>query len=369
MVHASLPPDGRAARPRSVVFYLPQFHPIPENDEWWGPGFTEWVNVAAARPRFAGHDQPHIPADLGFYDLRTEQARDAQAELARRHGVDAFCYYHYWFNGRRLLEQPFTEVLRSGRPDFEFCLCWANEPWTRSWDGASSTVLVEQRYSEQDDVDHIRSLLPAFADPRYVRVDGRPLFLVYRSTHLPDPQRTTDTWRRECVAAGLPEPYLCAVQSFVEERTDPRARGFDAAVDFQPDWRGIRQAAPRRAARRLLPGRLHDRAGSAEVLRVPYEQVMRRALDEREEGYRRFPCVMPSWDNSPRRARGAVVIEGSTPQLYEQWLRAIASQRPELLFVNAWNEWGEGCHLEPSRRWGRAYLEAHARVMAEVRGA
>jgi hypothetical protein len=365
MAHAHSRPDGDAAKPRSIAFYLPQFHPIPENDEWWGPGFTEWVNVAAARPRFNGHEQPHVPTDLGVYDLRMEGTRIAQAELARRHGVDAFCYYHYWFNGRRLLEQPFDEMLRSGRPDFGFCLCWANEPWTRSWDGGTSTVLMEQRYSEQDDVDHIRALLPAFADPRHLRVDGRPLFLVYRATQLPDSRRTTETWRRECAAAGLPEPYLCTVQSFHDERVDPRSLGFDGAVDFQPDWRGIKQNAARRVAGRLLGGQ----AGSADVLRVPYEQVMQRALGEPVPEYTRFPCVMPSWDNSPRRARGAVVIEGSTPELYEQWLRVVASRRPELLFVNAWNEWGEGCHLEPCRRWGRAYLEAHARVMAEVRGA
>ncbi len=174
---------------RGIAFHLPQFHPIPENDEWWGKGFTEWTNVAKATPRFPGHYQPHLPADLGFYDLRLPEARAAQAELAARYGIYGFCYYHYWFSGRRLLERPVNEIWKSGEPDFPFCLCWANENWTRQWDGQNAQVLLEQHYSAADDLAHIRSLIPLFKDRRYIRVADRPLLLVYRASRLPEPEK------------------------------------------------------------------------------------------------------------------------------------------------------------------------------------
>ena len=205
---------------RSVAFYLPQFHAIPENDRWWGEGFTDWRNTAEATPRFDGHYQPHIPGELGYYDLRAPEARAAQAELASVYAVDAFCYYHYWFSGRRLLEQPFDAVLHSGEPDHPFALCWANEAWTRSWSGGGE-ILVEQRYDEADDLAHVRWLVAAFTDPRYVRVDGKPLFLVYRAGQLPDAHRTTDLWRAEASRLGIGELFLARVESFRTEHTDP----------------------------------------------------------------------------------------------------------------------------------------------------
>lgn len=357
---------------RSIAFYLPQFHPIAENDEWWGPGFTEWTNVVRGRPRFRGHLQPHLPADLGFYDLRLPEAREAQAALARSNGIDGFCYYHYWFRGRRLLERPFEEVLESGRPDLPFCLCWANENWTRRWDGLEQSVLLRQSYDEDDDHRHGRWLARAFADERYIRVDGRPLFLVYRATAMDDARRTTRIWRDEARRAGIGEIFLCRVESFSDERTDPAALGFDAAVEFAPDWVALRRGwrrVPSAGARRLGLAR----SGLADHEVHDYRYLARRMLAKPDPGYLRFPCVTPGWDNSARRSRGAVVVRGSTPEQYGRWLGAAARRAPRLpggdslVFVNAWNEWGEGCHLEPCERWGRSYLEAHGDVMASIR--
>ncbi len=216
---------------RLIAFYLPQFHPIAENDEWWGQGFTEWTNVVKARPRFRGHYQPHLPADLGFYDLRLPETREAQADLAKRYGIYGFCYYHYWFGGRRLLERPFNEVLSSGRPDFPFCLCWANDNWSRTWDGITGQMLVMQEYGEEDDRRHMRSLAQSFSDDRYIRVNGKPIFLVYRSSSMPCAKRTTDIWREEAEKLGIGELYLCRVESRFD-LGDPIEHGFDAAVEF-----------------------------------------------------------------------------------------------------------------------------------------
>jgi len=347
-----------------IAFFLPQFHAVPENDTWWGQGFTEWRNVAAARPLFRGHYQPHLPADLGFYDLRLPEIRLAQAELARRFGIGAFCYYHYWFNGRRILERPFNEVLASGQPDFPFCLCWANENWTRAWDGGSRQVLLEQVYSDADDDAHFHALLPAWQDPRYLRHEGRPVFLVYAASRLPDPLRTTNRWRELARAHGLPGLYLLRVESVHETRSDPRLIGFDAAVEFQPEWRTLPEPRWHHYRRRLVqklgfqPPRLWQH-------RVrDYRDVVELALAKPPPAYPFFPGVAPSWDNSARRATGALILRNCDPDLYENWLRrVIARNAPEFVFINAWNEWAEGCHLEPCARYGHAYLEATRRAL------
>src|SRR5262245_38305860 len=338
---------------RLIAFYLPQFHPIPENDEWWGKGFTEWTNVARARPLFRGHYQPHLPADLGFYDLRLPEARQAQADLAREYSIHGFCYYHYWCKGKRLLERPFAEVLASGAPDFPFCLCWANENWTRRWDGHDEEILVAQEYGEEDDKEHIRWLVGAFRDERYFRVDGKPLFLVYRANELPDPVRTAEVWSEEARRRGVGYIVLCRVESFAGERDDPARIGFDASVEFQPDWCHFGPAR---------------RRGASDV--YDYASVVERMLQKEIPGYTRFPCVMPSWDNAARRRSGATILHGSTPQLYQSWLTCLLcrSERRKgadsLVFLNAWNEWAEGNHLEPCQRWGRAYLEATREALA-----
>ena len=359
---------------RLLAFYLPQYHPIPENDEWWGKGFTEWTNVAKARPLFKGHDQPHLPADLGFYDLRLPEVREAQADLAKAHGIHGFCYYHYWFNGRRLLNRPFDEIRASGRPDFPFCLCWANESWTRRWDGFEQEILLGQDYNDEDLVAHARWLTGAFADPRYIRVDGRPLFLVYRAARLPDSRRACDIWRREVVRSGLPEPFLCRVESFGDEHSDPVAAGFDAAVEFQPDWTRL----PRRirtARRWAWLGRLLGENRAFDVNEVrEYADLAAAARSKPNTPYLRFPCVAPGFDNTARHpSTGATVFHRPSPEVYASWLRhAVERVNPlspshRIVFINAWNEWGEGAHLEPCQTWGHTFLEATRSVLLAAR--
>jgi hypothetical protein len=345
------------AKIKPIAFYLPQYHPIPENDQWWGKGFTEWTNVTKARPWFRGHYQPHLPADLGFYDLRLPEAREAQAELATEYGIYGFCYYHYWFHGRRLLERPFNEVLASGRPDFPFSLCWANENWTRRWDGAERKVLVEQTYSREDDLNHIRWLINAIKDRRYIRVEDKPLLLVYRAGELPFASQTTEIWRTEALRAGIGDIFLCAVESnFHSSRLDPAQIGFDAAVEFQPSL------FSRRSLARKIWGRLL-RGVSNEII-LEYSEIIERSLQAPIPPFRWFRCVTPSWDNTCRKKSGVLILNGTTPEKYGEWLKEILRRTPPLasgekiVFINAWNEWAEGNHLEPCQRWGRGYLEA-----------
>lgn len=360
------PDSGRAGALRCVAFHLPQFHPIPENDAWWGKGFTEWRNVASALPVVPGHHQPHLPADLGFYDLRLPESRAAQADLARLYGVDAFCYYHYWFTGRRVLQRPVDEIVASGAPDFPFCVCWANENWTRAWDGRSGQTLLEQHYSDADDLAHIRHLLPVLADARYLRVGGRPALLVYRTELMPDPRRTADLWRGEALRAGVPGLYLVRVESFAAD-VDPASIGFDAALEFAPDWRHVR-ATPASRLRRMAAHLGLQARGYREHRFADYDELVAAMLAKEEPEYRRIRCVTPGFDNSPRRRKDALIVGGSTPVAYGAWLQHVLEReavRPSagddrLVFVNAWNEWAEGNHLEPCQLWGRAYLEAHA---------
>ncbi|MFP5208342.1 MAG: glycoside hydrolase family 99-like domain-containing protein [Acidobacteriota bacterium] len=353
---------------KAIAFNLPQFHPIPENDLWWGKGFTEWTNVAKARPLFKGHYQPHLPADLGFYDLRLAEAREAQAELAREYGIYGFCYYHYWFNGRRLLERPVNEITATGRPEFPFCLCWANENWTRRWDGMEDEILAKQDYSESDDENHIRHLMPTLTDPRYITVSGMPVFLVYRARRFPEPRRTTDIWRREAVRAGLPGLFLIRVESFPDETDDPRLLGFDAALEFQPRWL-LMDGKLLRRRKWWHRHRLQTMEPAFKRHHVcEYEELVKAARNMEVPPYPFIRCVCPGFDNSSRRQEGAVILKDSTPEVYGQWLsfvvRETRSRGPlretseEFVFINAWNEWAEGNHLEPCLQWQRAYLEA-----------
>jgi len=345
-------------RARAVTFYLPQFHPVPENDAWWGPGFTEWTNTAKARPLFRGHVQPHIPADLGFYDLRMPEAREAQSDLAQRYGVEAFVYWHYWFGGgRRILERPFTEVLASGAPSVKFCLAWANQTWSGIWHGASDRVLMEQTYpGPEDEQAHFDSLLPAFRDERYLRVDDRPVFYVFRPEDLPDAAAFVDRWQGMARAAGLPGLYLVAEVSDLLGRgpkyTDVDAAGFDA---------GVYMRIPARQTRAdVLRMRLGRKLGKPEIFpHAPDFEPAPAGISDRLQ-----PCVYPNWDNSPRSGSRAVVVTGSSPELFGRHVRqAVATlqdRRPaeRLLWVKSWNEWAEGNYLEPDLEHGHAWLEA-----------
>ena len=359
---------------RTIAFYLPQYHPIPENDGWWGAGFTEWRNVTLANPRFQGHYQPHLPGELGFYDLRLDEVRCAQADLARSHGVDGFCYYHYWFGGKRLLQRPFDEVLSSGKPDFPFCLCWANESWTRNWSGEEKLVLQQQSHSIEDDRNHIQWLSKAFVDPRYIRVNGRPIFIVYRPDLLPDCRSTLQIWReyaREALGEDLWLAAVCNNFSKLKREQYVSDIGFDAIVDFQPNNRHIPPSSwPNRISnfvKRRLSGTSIVPAKHLHVTyQHSYRDFVRNAVGElsspEPDGLISYPTVIPSWDNSARRRDGARVLQNTDPSLYQEWLtaallRPVANSDP-LVFINAWNEWAEGCHLEPDLKVGRGFLEA-----------
>ncbi|MBA3611803.1 MAG: glycoside hydrolase family 99-like domain-containing protein [Nitrospirales bacterium] len=341
---------------RAIAFFLPQYHPIPENDQWWGKGFTEWTNVTKARPNFKGHYQPHLPADLGFYDLRMPEVREEQARLARKYGISAFCYYYYWFGGKKLLNRPLDEVLQSGAPDFPFCLCWANENWTRRWDGCEEDILIAQSHTEADHASFIEEIIPALLDPRYVRIHGKPLVIVYRLGQLPEPRRTADLWREYCMNAGVGEIYLAYVQSF--ERMplgdDPSLYGFDAAIEFPPHRYPVKMEGSRPLINSEYQGVLFDYVQTS-------ENFMRRTWPS----YKLFKGVMPSWDNTARRQDVSHVFVGATPQRYEYWLRRAVDQTrrfhfgdERIVFINAWNEWAEGNHLEPDRQFGHQFLEA-----------
>lgn len=354
---------------RTLAVYLPQFHPFPENDRWWGKGFTEWTNTAKARPLFEGHYQPHLPADLGFYDLRLEQVRKEQAALAKQYGIYGFCYYHYWFNGTRLMNAALDGLLQSGQPDLPFMYCWANENWTRRWDGNDAEVLIQQNYSPEDDLEHIRYLCrEVFADPRYIRVDGKPFFAIYRPTLLPDLAQTLRTWRNEAQQLGIGELYLAYMQGF-QVKEDPLTMGFDAAIEFQPDFYDM--PAPYMGTKKE---QWMDKLGlKPSVYKqhkiVSYPEYVQRMMARTMPPYKQYPSVTPMWDNTARRKENAFVMTNSSPAIYEAWLRnTIEKFKPysaeeNFVFINAWNEWAEGNHLEPDQQWGRAYLEATQRAL------
>ena len=378
---------------RVIALYLPQFHPIPENDKWWGPGFTEWMNVVNAKPLFKGHVQPKLPADLGFYDLRLPETRESQAKLARDAGIEGFCYYHYWFGGKRLLERPFSEVVASGKPDFPFCLCWANHSWSnKTWNRKSNiqpnSMLIEQTYpGDDDDKNHFMTLLPAFKDPRYITIDGKPVFFLYNPwTH----SRTKEWiayWRLMAEEHGLKGIYLVAmcdsVLSFKMNADGSRSlsmpnlessadifqsvldMGFDAVNSFG-----------RRRGELLSKGKYVDMAktimrkiGLPIGAHYDYSMTVEGFFAPEDRWENVFPTVMPNWDRSPRAASWDGIYVGACPKAFKKHLQnaldVVKDKAPEhqIIILKSWNEWGEGNYVEPDQEFGHGYLDAIHEVL------
>jgi len=338
---------------RVIAFYLPQYHPTPENDEWHGKGFTEWTNVTKARPMFKGHYQPILPSELGFYDLRVPETRKAQADLAREHGVEAFCYWHYWFGaGKRILERPFNEVLESGEPDFPFCLAWANASWTGVWYGMKDSMLLEQQYlGEEDDTRHFYSLLKAFKDPRYLRVDNKPLFFIYAPLHHPDIQRFMGLWQQLAQSEGLDGVFFVGAVWGSEEL--PNFGGTAKIDPFELPAQSKLDRAISLVKQRIFgyPRRLID-----------YDDVI-HCLDQRVLMENEFPIITPNWDNTARSGSRGSVITNSTPAKFDVMLRNAINKIEHrdadrrIVFVEAWNEWAEGNYLEPDVKFGRGFID------------
>ena len=374
---------------RFIAFYLPQFHPVKENNEWWGQGFTEWVNVAKARPLFRGHKQPHLPADLGFYDLRMPEVRQAQADLARNAGIEGFCYWHYWFgNGRTILERPFQEVLKTGSPNFPFCLGWANESWSnKSWKVAKRSVkmqvLLEQTYSEEDIVRHFNYVLPAFKDERYIKVDGKPLFYIYRPLNLPDAKHFIEVWNKLAQENGLRGVFFVGMSANVSyrevgkqgsgkvriPRTDMSGEyynyilklGFDAV-----NSRGNSRAEFVVKGRYLvfLNTIIRKFLGINLINKYNQEKINNNLFVNEDCWDNVFPTIMPNWDRSPRSGKHATVYVNSTPEVFGKCVRQVCDlvknkpQDHQIVFIQSWNEWGEGNYLEPDIDYGKGFLEA-----------
>ncbi|WP_368165119.1 glycoside hydrolase family 99-like domain-containing protein [Bacteroides cellulosilyticus] len=357
---------------RAIAFYLPQFHPTKENDEWWGKGFTEWTNVAKARPLFKGHYQPHIPADLGFYDLRLSESREAQAELAEKYGIEGFCYWHYWFGGgKRLLERPFTEVLSSGKPNFPFCLAWANHSWKKKlWDPNATfkdKLLVEQTYPGDEDIKaHFYTVLPAFKDKRYITINECPLFLIYAPLDYKEVSHFMEIWRKLAVQNGLKGIYFVGQGNMVHRKAI-LALGFnafnDASVFGIQENKNDLYLVARKIVARLFKYPISYRYADAMKYRVHSEAKFDDTI----------PTIIPNWDHSPRSGAKGVILTGATPQLFrkhvEEIINLIKDKKEEerIVFVKSWNEWGEGNYLEPDLQYGDGHLTAFRSVIESLK--
>lgn len=372
-------------KPRIIALYLPQFHPIPENDKWWGKGFTEWNNVVKAKPLFKGHYQPHLPADLGFYDLRLPEVRQQQADLARKAGIEGFCYYHYWFgNGKQLLERPFNEVLASGKPDFPFCICWANHDWTnKTWVKDKSThrdsMIMKMEYSMEDHIAHFNALLPAFKDKRYITVDGKPLFAIYQPKAIPNVEKFIALWQKMARENGLPGIHFVGYSVNSSGRsvkgnkvslwtTDEAAEHYKSVLDLGFD--AVLSSGLSRA-QSICKGKLkmlfyfltkNSVLPTSNICN--YSDVMKHYYVEEDAWENVYPTLLPQWDRTPRAGKGTNPLINATPEKFqktiENALELIKNKAPEhkILFLKAWNEWGEGDYVEPDDRFGHGWLDA-----------
>lgn len=343
-----------------IAFFLPQFHPIAENNREWGLGFTEWTNVSKAVPQFVGHYQPRLPGELGFYDLRLKEIQQRQIELAKQYGVHGFCYHHYWFAGQKVLEKPFQQILNDPTLDLPFCLCWANENWTRRWDGGDNDIILAQQHSPEDDIAFIKDILPALQDKRYIRVNGKPLLIIYRPSLLPDPKATAQRWRDYCIKAGLGDLHLVVAATFGFD--DYTSIGYDGLVQFPPH----NIEAPEITEQMTLlnndfKGHVYD-----------FKQFSQRVIDSLKGKSHVFPCVMMNWDNEARKSGSGFVFQHASPKNYKHWLKQAFDyvlkhndKEEQVVFINAWNEWAEGTYLEPDRHYGYAYLHATANTIKD----
>lgn len=361
-----------------IAFYLPQYHSIPENDEWWGRGFTDWWNVKNAKPLYRDHFQPHIPINSFYYDLGNIETIIEQSNLAFSYGIDGFCYYHYWFNGKLLLEKPFNSVMESDKVNLPFCLCWANENWTRRWDGKEREILIAQDYQLYDHKAHFNWLLRPFSDKRYITVEGKPLFLIYFPSAIKNIATIVDDWKRMAKKNGLNGLYICAVHSHKNMLRYDKAKekGFDAVIEFNPNISNLPSRNIDNFMKYLSPRIINK---LVDILALPvrpakvinifsYDKYVKKVINTTDKKGKYnidvFPCVFPSWDNSPRHKNNPIIIQNDSGELFKKWLlyewQRISKYEKEkiILFVNAWNEWAEGCHLEPDIRNGYKYLEA-----------
>lgn len=367
---------------KPIAIYLPQYHPIPENNEWWGEGFTEWTNVTKAKPYFKGHYQPHLPADLGFYDLRLSESRLAQEKLAKENGVYGFCYYHYWFDGKQVLQNPIEQKLKNKAQDLPFMLCWANENWTRKWDGGNNEVLLEQNYSIEDAEKFAKHLIPFFQDERYIRNEGKVLFAIYRSEIIPNIDEYIVQIHKEAKLNGI-TVEISRVESFGNSG-DEYLCNFDSAIEFQPFSESLtnfrkeiiqpryNKKLLRRAGTKILKSFGVIEPSQAFIWnhfeKLDYhEYVIYLENNYRfKSSYKRYPCLTPSWDNSARRSKfNSFMFYNSRPEYFERWIELIKNglEKSEnnnlngFVFINAWNEWAEGNHLEPCIKYGMSYLK------------
>jgi hypothetical protein len=352
---------------RLIAHYLPQYHPIIENDLWWGKGFTEWTNTAKAKPLFPGHQLPNVPTDLGFYDLRVSESREAQASLARQFGIEGFCYWHYWFgNGRRLLERPFEEVLTSGKPDFPFCLAWANHTWSGIWHGSPDRILIEQKYPGINDVKaHFYSMLNAFMDPRYLKIDGKNIFCIYRPTDLIDAQIFIETWRGLAMLEGAPDFYFIGITDYPWRIPEGGYDGFTTNPPVgQLPYQGIKSI--NESVEKQILATNPNAKGSIKLPQIyTYQTFIDNAFPEATRRNDFFPCVLPRWDNTPRTGTNGFVLQDATPELYKLHLEEairLVNNHPvdkKVIFIKSWNEWAEGNYLEPDLIHGRGFLNSN----------
>lgn len=366
--HVGLAADAYERQPGDpmlLAYYLPQFHPTSENDAWWGRGVTEWNNVSRAVPQYVGHYQPRLPGELGYYDLRIVENIARQVELAKDHGIYGFAYYYYWFDGKRLLDQPLDAFLNNPQIDFPFCLCWANESWTRRFDGNSGEILIQQSETLESYEAFIESVIHYMKDGRYIRVSGRPLLIIYRPSLVPDCQRVISSWRLRLQEAGVGNPYIIGVKEN-EFEVDLLGLGFDAQSEFHPGtvFKYLRNIT------REIEFMREDFTGSV----FDYVDLVKNKKYLNFQANKLHRAVMPMWDNTPRRDNTPMIFHGSSPALYKEWLLdVLAETRNNLgldapfVFINAWNEWGESAYLEPDRRYGYAYLRATREAMEAVR--